>query len=253
MPNRILRESICRSDSIDQLSWFEEAFFYRLIVNADDYGRFDGRPAIIRGSCFPLKDVRFSQIDSAIEKLASVNMIYTYEIDGRTYIQIVNWGEYQQVRSKKSKYPAPLNCENENLISNDIKCNQMISDVTVIQSNPNPNTNPNPNPNIYSATSLLDVKESDILSPLESWFITFWNAYPRKSDKKKAHDKFVKVCKSEELFNKIMNGVNNTVIPKATADGTTKYIPLATTWLNGERWEDEPYRQSNQQKGGNWF
>ena len=36
MPNRIIRESICTSDSIDKLSWFEEVLFYRLIVNCDD-------------------------------------------------------------------------------------------------------------------------------------------------------------------------------------------------------------------------
>ena len=56
MPNRIIKESICRSDSIDSLSWFEEVLFYRLIVVCDDYGRFDGRPAVVKGSCFPLKD-----------------------------------------------------------------------------------------------------------------------------------------------------------------------------------------------------
>lgn len=63
MPNRLLRESICRSESIDALSWFEEVLFYRLIVNCDDYGRFDGRPAIIKGSLFPLKDVAIKDIE----------------------------------------------------------------------------------------------------------------------------------------------------------------------------------------------
>lgn len=41
MPNRIIKESICVSESIDSLSWFDEVFFYRLIVNCDDYGRLD--------------------------------------------------------------------------------------------------------------------------------------------------------------------------------------------------------------------
>ena len=43
MPNRILKESICRSEEIDSLSWFEEVLFYRLIVICDDFGRYDGR------------------------------------------------------------------------------------------------------------------------------------------------------------------------------------------------------------------
>ena len=36
MPNRILKESVCTSDSVNKLSWFEEVLFYRLIVNCDD-------------------------------------------------------------------------------------------------------------------------------------------------------------------------------------------------------------------------
>lgn len=63
MPNRILKESIRTSDSINELSWFEEVLFYRLIVSCDDYGRFDGRVAIIKGTCFPLKNVTNKNIE----------------------------------------------------------------------------------------------------------------------------------------------------------------------------------------------
>lgn len=239
MPNRILRDSICRSDSIDGLTWFEEVLFYRLLVNVDDYGRFDGRPAVIRGMCFPLKDVRLDQIKNALNSLTSACMIYTYKVEAKSYIQIVHWEQYQQIRSKKSKYPAPDATCNQ-MISDDIKCNQMISDVTVIQSNTiqsesNPNPNPNPNP-IYRAKCT----DTDVIDLQESWFNTFWNTYPKHSDKKKAHDKFIKICKTQDVFNSIMNGLNVTVVPKAKAEGT-QFIPLATTWLNGERWNDEPY------------
>ena len=55
MPNRILKESVCTSDSIYALTWFEECLFYRLIVNCDDFGRFDGRVAVIKNRLFPLK------------------------------------------------------------------------------------------------------------------------------------------------------------------------------------------------------
>lgn len=125
MPNRILKESICRSDTIDQLTWFEEVLFYRLIVSCDDYGRFDGRPAVIRGTCFPLKDITCKSIADALQKLTSVGLVREYYVQGRPYLQMITWGDHQQVRAKKSKYPAEdSNCEN--LISSDINCNQMI-------------------------------------------------------------------------------------------------------------------------------
>jgi hypothetical protein len=52
MPNRIIKESICTSDTIDQMSCFEECFWHRLIVNCDDYGRFDARPAVLKSRLF---------------------------------------------------------------------------------------------------------------------------------------------------------------------------------------------------------
>ena len=90
MPNRIIRESICRSDSIDSLSWFEEVLFYRLIVNADDYGRFDGRESIINAYCFPLKELRNKQIGDALNSLASAGMVYTYMVEAKPFLQIAN-------------------------------------------------------------------------------------------------------------------------------------------------------------------
>ncbi len=122
MPNRIIKESICRSDSIDSLSWFEEVLFYRLIVVCDDYGRFDGRPAVVKGSCFPLKDdITKKQIAEALEKLSTVGLVRGYEVQGRSFLQLTAWEKHQQIRAKKSKYPAPDGICNQ-LISDDSKC-----------------------------------------------------------------------------------------------------------------------------------
>lgn len=122
MPNRIIKESICRSDSIDSLSWFEEVLFYRLIVVCDDYGRFDGRPAVVKGSCFPLKDdITKKQIDDALKKLSTVGLVRGYEVRGKSFLQLTAWEKHQQIRAKNSKYPAP-ETECNHMISDDIKC-----------------------------------------------------------------------------------------------------------------------------------
>ena len=142
MPNRIIRESICTSDSVDRLTWFEEVLFYRLIVNCDDYGRFDGRIAVIKNRLFPLKDhLTNKNVSEAIESLASAGLVVLYEDGGRPFLYLPTWDVYQSVRAKKSKYPDP----ETNLQANEIICNQMNANVPVIQSNPiriqsNPNT-----------------------------------------------------------------------------------------------------------------
>lgn len=141
MPNRIIKESICTSDTIDQLTWFEEVFFYRLIVNCDDYGRFDARPAILKARLFPLKNVTEKQISDALNKLSTVGIVTVYEYDGRPYLQLVTWDKHQQIRAKKSKYPAFDETCNQ-MISNDIKCpRNPIQSESESESESNTNTN----------------------------------------------------------------------------------------------------------------
>lgn len=105
MPNRVIKESICRSGEIDSLTWFEEVLFYRLIVQCDDFGRYDGRVKIIKGSCFPLKDITEKDIEKALGKLVAVGLVRVYEAQGRPYLQLVTWANHQRIRNQKSKYP----------------------------------------------------------------------------------------------------------------------------------------------------
>lgn len=140
MPNRIIKESIRTSDSINELSWFEECLFYRLIVSCDDYGRFDGRTAIIKSACFPLKNVTNKDIEKSIDKLVAVGLVGHYEVEEKPYLQLLAWEKHQTIRAKKSKYPSP---EEGHMITSESICKQMHADVPVIQSNPNPNLESN--------------------------------------------------------------------------------------------------------------
>ena len=139
MPNRILKESICTSDSVDSLSWFEEVLFYRLIVNCDDYGRFDGRPAIIKNRLFPLKEsLTAKAISKAVNTLVIAGLVVLYEFEGKPYLYLPTWNDHQNVRAKRSKYPSPEGC----VIAHENICNHMYADVPVIQSESESNNIP---------------------------------------------------------------------------------------------------------------
>lgn len=133
MPNRIIRESIRRSETLAQLSGDEERLFWRLLVVADDYGRFDGRPEVIRGECFQvmLGKVSGAKVTSWLNSLTRVGLIVAYSVDGRPYLAVKNWSKYQDTRAKYSKWPAPSEasltpCANI--------CAQMPADVPVSES-----------------------------------------------------------------------------------------------------------------------
>ena len=136
MPNRIIKESICTSDNVDQLTPFEENVFVRLIVNCDDFGRMDGREKILVSRLFPLKTLKPGQLTSAVKSLVNADLVTVYEVSGRPYIQMNTWADHQQIRTKKSKYPSPDEGTCGNLISNDINCDQMKSDDNKCPRNP---------------------------------------------------------------------------------------------------------------------
>lgn len=128
MPNRILKDSIRTSDSINELNWFEEVLFYRLIVSCDDYGRFDGRPAIVKNLLFPLKEtLTVKAVTGAINKLATVGLVSLYVFEGKQYLQLPTWNHHQTARAKQSKYPAPPEGSG-NVQAHENICMQTISD-----------------------------------------------------------------------------------------------------------------------------
>ena len=223
MPNRILKESICTSDSIDKLSAFEETLFYRLIVNCDDYGRFDGRPKIIASKLYPLKDIRSTQIESALRTLTSAELVILYEVDGKPFLQMKTWDRHQQIRAKKSKYPSP----DEGSVTSANICNQMISDDSKCPRNPiQSESNPNPNTNTERVASL------------DRAFDKFWVCYPRHEGKQTAKKAFLKVAPDDSLLNAMLSAIQRQKQTSQWSD--PRYIPHPATWLNGRRWEDEP-------------
>jgi hypothetical protein len=134
MPNRILKETIRTSDTIDQLSPEAEVCWYRLLTAVDDFGRMDARPKILRATLFPLRldTVTEAKMDKWLADMERVGLIAIYQVDKRPYLQVITWEHHQQIRAKRSKFPAPCN----HLISDDITCKQMISDDCTCYRNP---------------------------------------------------------------------------------------------------------------------
>lgn len=119
MPNRIIKESIHSSDSVARMSDFQFRLWVNLITYVDDFGRGDARPAIIKGVCFPLRDrVTVKDIDAALHALADIGCVCLYTVDGKPYLSLPSWGKHQQIRNKRSRFPAPP----EELISIAINC-----------------------------------------------------------------------------------------------------------------------------------
>lgn len=247
MPNRIIKESICTSESIDQLSTFQENLFYRLMVKCDDYGRFDGRPKVIASLCYPLKDIRVQQIEDALRALTSAELVTLYNVNGKPFLQMKTWDKHQQIRAKRSKFPAPDGERN----TSDSICNQMISDDNKCPRNPNPNPNPNPNTNASAGARAREAKapsltvthgeppessEPETRRGLERAFDAFWAAYPLHKSKVKAYEAFQALNPDEKLLEAMILAIRKQVTWRRMREG---YIPMPAKWIQERRWEDD--------------
>lgn len=119
----------------------------------------------------------------------------------------------ERIAEKRSKNNDVATCRNES---------QQVADVAHTDTDTYTDTKTSKNPCALSRTT--------------ERFDEFWQVYPVKRDKKKARDKW----KAKGLDSKADQIISD-VQTRATADGQwlEGYIPLPTTYLNGERWEDE--------------
>jgi len=163
MPNRIIKESITTSDTIDQLSADEERLFLRLTVVCDDYGRFDGKPALVKARCFPLKDFDNATVAEWLSKLQAVGLIRFYVAEGKLYIDFTTWEKHQNPRAKYSKCPDPQAiCPL--MAGSEIMCWKPASSVTASAGRPSA---PVSNPSAIVAESVypnpgVDIRESSM-------------------------------------------------------------------------------------------
>ena len=109
MPNRIIKESIRGSDDLASVSPEAERLFWRLVVTADDFGRFDARPKTIIGQCLTafLGNINAQQVNGWLHELEGAGLIRLYIVEGRPYLVLTKWDKHQRRRAKDSKFPSP--------------------------------------------------------------------------------------------------------------------------------------------------
>lgn len=119
MPNRIVRDAILTSVPVCSLGWPEEVLYRRLMSVADDYGRCDALPQLIRSRCYPLQtdQVRVADITRWLAACEKAGLIVLYEANGKPYLQIEKFGQQQR---SASKYPQPP--------ASDSRCQQPMTD-----------------------------------------------------------------------------------------------------------------------------
>lgn len=94
------------------------------------------------------------------------------------------------------------------------------------------------NKELNTSVILLNNQEYSV----EEAFEYIWKYYPRGEKKKAAKDKFIKLTKEDtSLPQKIFNDIEKRNYDEWKID--KKFIPHMTTYLNNERWNDDPVKK----------
>ncbi|MBO7251324.1 MAG: hypothetical protein J6V25_01735 [Oscillospiraceae bacterium] len=220
MPNRIIKDSIRTSKSINTMTDFQFRLWAYLLTYVDDYGRGSADPELLKGFVFPRrKGVTEATIEKELQNLATIGSILLYDVDGESYLCFPKWKDHQRIQTKVSRFPAPEDGEIKNLT---VSHGKSPSESNPIQSE--------------SKSEYKSKSESKPARAQEDSFEKFWSMYPRKEGKQKARSAFQKI---EVPLEVILTALEQHKKSAQWTKNNGEFIPHASTWLNGKRWEDQ--------------
>lgn len=103
---RTIKPEFFLNDEIGSLPPLTRLLLIGIWTQADRDGRLEDRPKRLKAAILPYDDV---DVDEAIESLCITNNLIRYEVDGKGYLQVVNFTKHQSphLRECSSTIPAP--------------------------------------------------------------------------------------------------------------------------------------------------
>ena len=149
-----------------------------------------------------------TKVSTSVSKLIGLGYLETQSFDGRTRILKSRLSNFERQAFKKSEAG--------------------FQDLKDINKDNNKNNNPlPPTPPKGEGT------DADAL------FAKFWEAYPKKIDKKGSERAFKRIKNLGAEFEKIMAAVERQKQSEQWQKESGRFIPNPTTWIHQERWNDK--------------
>lgn len=94
---RTIKPEFTQSETIGRLTRDARLLFIQLWTVADDEGRLRGHSRILASTLYAYDDDAFALMDGWVEELEKQKCILRYQVEGNTYIQILNWLKHQKI------------------------------------------------------------------------------------------------------------------------------------------------------------
>lgn len=220
---RTIKPDAFLSESLSQVDFFTRWTFAGIWTYLDDHGYGRGDARLIRAALFPLDDgVTVGKVTTAIESLVEIGSLCIYEVEGKRYIHSPNWQDHQRVnRPTASKLP---HCPDHD------GTDRGMTHARLTESSVRAHGG------LTGGRERKGKEKEPSSAAADGAFDAFWAKYPRKVSKADAQRAWAKATKGGTAPDVITNGLLAQLGNWANSD--PKFIPHASTWLSGERWND---------------
>nr|DAS51609.1 MAG TPA: replisome organizer [Caudoviricetes sp.] len=245
---RSIKPEFWRSLDIAALTIEDRLLFIGLWSYVDDNGVGVDRVPVIAAELFAddlSRDPRetLSRVSEGIGRLSEQGLVQRYSDGSKDYLSITNWERHQRIdKPNKPRYPLPT--------SENVEIRETLATHSRdIRETPAPGTGEQGNrgageqgKNTCSSDDELggsnQANEPEPVNSYPQAFEDWWNLYPRKQGKRKALNEWRRATK--RVSRDELNSKTQRFADFHNHEGTDKqFIPLPTTWLNRDGWDDE--------------
>jgi hypothetical protein len=178
-------------------------------------GNFYADPVMVNNLIFTRLGHSIKTVSSALDELTEKGLIVRYQVNGEIYLNYPDFFEKQpKLNPDREGTPDIPNITPESILINSRVTQELI---------------------IREKTQY-KIREDKIREVMPEGFEIFWNAYPKKVNRKEAITAFKKVKISLDI---IIAAIENQKNSDQWKKDKGKFIPYPSTWLNKERWLDE--------------
>lgn len=214
---RSIKPDAFKSDTLSQIPRGVRWTFAGLWTYFDDEGRGRDNLRLIKAELYPQDDhVTVDDIEADLKQLEEIGSVCRYEVAGKDYLHAPAWKDHQSInRKSEAKHPpCPVH--------------DSAGRMQGVGSEYPPQE--------------LELEGNREKEPDVDLFPEFWHAYPRKTDKANARKAWVKAIKK-----KPPSEIIAAAVAYAATNPDPKFTAHASTWLSGERWDDELARAPSDQ------
>ncbi len=219
---RMLNRDISTSARIADLSGPSRELFFMLIPHYNAFGKMNGSPFFIKGEIVPLiKYFTIEKIKECLTEISQKTNVKWFEINSLFYIHSLNWAHHQDIRPDRrgvDELPSYKKDSNNHCGSIPGLLRHEVEDQVEVE--------------------VEDQGEDHVRSESDLRFESFYEKYPKKTDKKDCALKWKKLNPSPDTISKIMEALSQQ-IQNTWANKDKNFIPSPLVWLNKEKWNDE--------------